>query len=211
MSTKEEELIKSMSLDESTKLSIKNANDILKSIPQDTLKEMAKMEINYDLLKNYGSLHVKKITPYFETEEYKSRMKEFEESEKKIAQDREDFYNNTRTIAESTVASAKHTEKIEETNAQLVELNKMLFDKNKMLFDKIDNVSNSLNNLTDEFIDRLRVNQTINFSNGEKLQEMIDILKNPSDETVFDKFKELPPQVIIGLVLQAAIKISGLG
>lgn len=197
MSTKEKDLIKSLQLDTATMSSIQNANDILKTIPQDALKEISKIKIDYDSL-------IKAPTSYFESDKYKIQMEELEKSNKKKAQDREDFFNNTKTIAESTVASAKHTEKIWETNEQLVELNKMLFEK-------INNVSDSLNNLTDEFIDRSRVSQSIDFNNGEKLQEMINILKDPSDETIFDKFKDLPPQVIIGLVLQAAIKISGLG
>lgn len=64
------------------------------------------------LIKNMPKIDYSSLmtTPYYETVEYKQMMKNIQESGSKIAQDREDFFNHTRIIAESTVASAKHTE-----------------------------------------------------------------------------------------------------
>lgn len=163
-----------------------------------------------DMLKNIDIPKVKLDYSSFmstidnQTDEWNKTMERLQEGARKKQQDLEDFYNTTKVIAESTVASAEHTKQIWETNEQLLSYNRILIQQ-------LNGINSSLSNLTDEFIDRSRIAQLIELDNGEKLQEMITVLKNPTDESMFDKFKDLPPQVIIGLVLQSMIQLTGLG
>lgn len=120
------------------------------------------------------------------------------------AQKEKDLYDFAKATAQSSVANAQNTERIKESNEQLLILNKILLKD-------IQRVNTSINNLTDEFIDRSKINELVEYDQAEKLSEMIELLKNPNDNTLLESFKGMPVQLIIGLALEAIKKELGLG
>lgn len=183
-------------------------NNDLKVTTIDDLKEIINKNPNLQKsipdISSYEFKSIAKSISYIDTFDYDKFNQEMMDSYQAKTKQEQDFHKNTKTIAENTTASALYTKQILETNEQLL-------NYNKLLTQQLDRINYSLSNLTSEFIDRYRVSQLIELDKGEKLQEMITVLKNPTDESMFDKFEDLPPQVVIGLVLQAMIQVTGLG
>ncbi|WP_027702273.1 hypothetical protein [Metaclostridioides mangenotii] len=150
-------------------------------------------------LKNF---HMPKIQTY-ENQECKE-LDSLRESERKINQVKAEFYNNTKIIADSTVTSAKYAEQIFKNNVQLVHYNEMLLKK-------LQGIDSSLNNLTNEFISHSKDIQSLETDQSDKLEQMIQLLKNPNDKSLIDGFKDMSAQVIIGLTIEALKMSIGIG
>lgn len=142
-------------------------------------------------------------------------MDEIYESNRKKEMQKQDFFNHTKIIAESNVALTKSNEQIVKTNEQLLTYNEMLVQQNQILVNQLKGMNSKLNELSDEIVPCSKVQEILGLEHSDKLDEIIELLNNPKDKNLMDKignsFTDVPPQVLIGLVVEGLKVYFGFG
>lgn len=207
-----------------------NTNDIISSVPKlldmstnDTLKSMTsgfntpQFKSALESLKNIDfPKPILDLDDYsFQLNETNSIIEKMDESIRRKEQIKRDFYNNTQIIAESNVALANSNEQILKTNNQLLNYNEILVKQNQSLLNQLTGIDDNLNNLSDKILVNSNVQELLGVEHIDKLDEIVNLLKNPADKKLMSNishsFKDIPPQLLVALVVEG-VKISlGIG
>lgn len=142
-------------------------------------------------------------------------LREIAEINRKKERQTQDFFNNTKIIAESNVALTKSNDQIVKTSEQLLNYNEILVQQNQTLLNQLNGMSCKLNELSNEIVPCSKVQEVLGLDHSNKLDEIINLLNNPKDKNLMDKisnnFVDMPPQVLIGLVVEALKVHFGFG